>query len=396
MTIDLFRDVVPAPGAAVDERALRAFVEDAAAMAATPQDPRWHAEGDVWTHTVMVVEALAAAPAWRALDELGRGVTFLAALLHDVGKPGTTRHEPDGTISSRGHSARGERDVRRALWERDVPFGVREHVCALIRHHQVPFFGLARSEAEAVRTATRLSLRLRHDWLALVAEADARGRRTADPAAQREILDQTALWVEHCRELGCLDGPYPFPSDHTRIVHLERGRPPDQLAFDDTTCEVTVMSGLPASGKDAWLADRHPALPVVSLDDLREAHDVDGADDQGTVIRAAREAARVHLRARRDFAWNATNLSERVRGAVIGLCRDYGARVRVVYCEAPAAELRERNRARAAPVPAAAIARMLDHWTIPALDEAHRVAYVTGATGPLLWPPAATASARRG
>jgi len=281
--------------------------------------------------------------------------------------------------------------VRRTLWGRAVPFGVREHVCALVRHHQVPFFGLTRDEPEAVRTAARLSLRLRHDWLALVAEADARGRRTADPAAQREILEQTALWVEHCRELGCLDRPYRFASDHTRVLHLEAehatARAPDHTAHDDTTCEVIVMSGLPASGKDAWLAARHPDLPVVSLDDLREAGDVDPGDGQGAVIHAARDAAKVHLRARRDFAWNATNVSERVRGGVIRLCRNYRARVHVVYCEAPAAELRERNRARAEPVPAAALERMIDRWTVPALDEAHRASYVVGDVGPLIWPP---------
>jgi len=110
-------------------------------------------------------------------------------------------------------------------------------------------------------------------------------------------------------------------------------------------------------------------------------------------VHAARERAREHLRARRDFAWNATNIGERVRAAVIGLARKYRARVHVVYCEAPAAELRERNRARSAPVPTQAIERMLDRWTVPALDEAHAVTYVVPDGGPLRWPPARRAIA---
>ena len=43
-----------------------------APMAACPQDPEHHAEGDVWTHTKMVCEALAGLPAWRALPAGGR------------------------------------------------------------------------------------------------------------------------------------------------------------------------------------------------------------------------------------------------------------------------------------------------------------------------------------
>jgi predicted kinase len=163
------------------------------------------------------------------------------------------------------------------------------------------------------------------------------------------------------------------------------------LAHDDTTAEVVVMCGLPASGKDAWLAHHRPELPVVSLDALREASGVDADDPQAGIVAAAREAAREHLRAGAPFAWNATNLSERVRSGVIALARAYRARVHVVYCEAPAGELRARNRARAEPVPTSALERMLDRWTVPALDEAHRVTIASGelAPGPLTWPPGA-------
>jgi len=391
--IDLLA-LAPAPPAfAIDEAAVRSFLATgvpAEALAATPQDPGFHAEGDVWTHTRMVLDALVALPAWRALDEVGRGVTFVASLLHDVGKPATTRDD-GGRWTSRGHSARGEVDVRSWLWRLDAPFGVREHVCALIRHHQVPFFGITRPEPRAAQLAARLSLRLRHDWLLLVAEADARGRRCADPADQVRILDHVALWGELCRELGILERPRAFPSDHTRLVYLddeEARRSPEVLAYDDAETDVIVMAGLPAAGKDTWLRTHHPELPVVSLDQVRAELDVDGGEPQGAVIAAARDAARDHLRAGRRFAWNATNVSANLRGRVIQLLRDYRARVHVVYCEAPAAVQLDRNRRRPSPVPAAAIERMLDRWTIPGLDEAHTVTYaVAGAPGPVPWPP---------
>ncbi|HYD41249.1 MAG TPA: ATP-binding protein [Anaeromyxobacter sp.] len=156
---------------------------------------------------------------------------------------------------------------------------------------------------------------------------------------------------------------------------------------DDCGPEVVVMSGLPGAGKDHWLRRHRPGLPIVSLDVLREELGVDPEDAQGPVVAAARERARVHLRAGAPFAWNATHLRAEVRGAVIRLLRDDRARVHVVHCEAPAAEQAVRNRGRAAAVPAAALARMLSRWTVPTPLEAHEVTYAVprGAGAP--WPP---------
>jgi len=391
--VDLLALAPEPPGFAIDHAAVRTFLATGVpveALAATPQDAIFHAEGDVWTHTQMVLDALVALPAWRSLDAVGRRVTFAASLLHDVGKPSTTR-EQDGRWTSRGHSARGDIAVRSWLWRLGVPFSVREHVCALVRHHQVPFFGITQPEPEAARLAARLSLRLRADWLLLVAEADARGRRCADPGDQVRILDHIALWGELCRELGVLDGPRAFPSDHTRLVYFEDAearRSPDVLAYDDTAAEVIVMAGLPAAGKDTWLRTHHPELPVVSLDQVRAELEIDGADPQGAVVAAARDAARDHLRAGQPFAWNATNVSSRIRSQVIQLLRGYRARVQMVYCEAPAVVQLERNRRRASPVPMRAIEGMMERWTVPGVDEAHGVRYeVAGETGPVAWPP---------
>src|SRR4051812_17637098 len=85
-------------------------------LAGCPQDPMYHAEGDVWLHTRMVCEELAALPAWRSLPEDERHTVFAAAVLHDTGKPDCTRVEPDGRITSRGHSRRGSILSRRLLW----------------------------------------------------------------------------------------------------------------------------------------------------------------------------------------------------------------------------------------------------------------------------------------
>ena len=56
-------------------------------LADTPQDPHYHAEGDVLIHTRMVAEALVTLPDWQALTPPARAVLFAAAVLHDVAKP---------------------------------------------------------------------------------------------------------------------------------------------------------------------------------------------------------------------------------------------------------------------------------------------------------------------
>jgi len=382
-----------APGAAIDEAAIEAWLSPivpAGELAATPQDAAFHAEGDVWTHTKLAIEALVDGPAYAAADPAARRILAAAVLLHDIGKPSTTRLEA-GKLTSRGHSARGENLARVALWRAGVPFALREHVCALIRHHQVPFFGVTRSPAEAARLAIRLSLLLRNDWLTAVADADARGRRCADPADQVRIVDYCALWAEHCREHGVLDMARRFATPHTRRVWIESepgARDPEVPAYDDTACEVTLMAGLPASGKDTWLRTHRPDLPVISLDRLRGELDVDPDDPQSEVIAAAREQARRYLRAGTSFAWNATNLTPSLRGQLLELFRGYRARTHIVYCEAAPGDLLTRNRSREARVPAWVIERMLQRWTVPDLTEAHTLTYVVPLLpGTVSWPP---------
>jgi predicted kinase len=341
-------------------------------LRACPQDPLWHGEGDVWTHTRMVVDALAGMEDWRALDEVARRQLFLAALLHDIGKPACTETEPDGRISSRGHSRRGESMARLWLWRAGMGPHEREPIAALIRSHQYPFFLLDRDDARG--EAIRLSHDLRCDRLGLLAEADARGRIARD---RDRLVDNTRLFRDFCAEMGCLETPWPFASDHSRFEWFRKpGRDPAYAAHDDTGMEVVLMSGLPAAGKDSWIAANAPDLPVVSLDAIRGEFGVAPSDGQGKVIAAARERAREHLRAKKSFVWNATNLSRRIRAGLIDLFADYNARVRIVYLEGPPAEQQRRNAARRNPVPDSAIGRMLNSWEPPKINEAHQVDWI--------------------
>jgi predicted kinase len=290
-------------------------------------------------------------------------------LLHDLAKPACTRIDLDGRISSRSHARRGAIQAREMLWRLGVPFAVREQVAALIRHHQVPFHLFA--DPDPIRKAITVSQTARCDLLALVAEADARGRICDDGDA---LLDAVALFGEQCLELDCLSRPYRFSSDHSRFLFFRLpDRDPTYAAHDDTCLEVVVLSGLPGAGKDRWLSAHLPDWPVISLDQIRQELGVKPEDDQGSVVNCARERARGFLRRGEPFAWNATNVSRDMRFRCVDLCADYGARIRLVYVEAPATRLFEQNATRAHPVPRKAIERLIGRWEVPDLTEAHQV-----------------------
>ena len=344
-------------------------------MVDTPQDPKWHAEGDVWAHTRMVIEALVGFEDWRLLPPLRRNILFWAAVLHDVAKPFCTTHEEDG-IHSPGHSGKGAIEARRILWEMGFPFWQREWVCGLIGNHQKPYFIL---DGDTTRKIITISYQCRCDDLGLLALADVHGR-ISSPEFHQEGLDDVALFLQAAEDEGCLTSPYNFPTAHARFQFFRKpGRNPLAPGHDTTRCTVTVMSGLPGSGKSTWIENYAQGFPVISLDAIREEMGIQPTDKkgQGRVAQEAKERLKVQLRLGNDCVWDGTNLSRDMRGKVLSILADYDARVRIVYVEVSHSTLFAQNRNRDDFVPEAVIEKLTRRWQVPDLTEAHEVVHVT-------------------
>lgn len=348
-----------------------------AALAGVPQEAQYHAEGDVLIHTRMVAEALVALDAWRALPPGERASMFAAALLHDVAKPVCTKIEEGGRITSKNHARTGEKLARQLLWEgldfaEPVPFPCREAIARLVRFHGLPLWFL--DKPDAARAVIAASQVVRLDRVALLAEADVRGRVCQD---RDELLARIALFREFCKEQGCYDGPRQFATPHSRFMYFRsENASPAYQAYDDTQFEVVMLSGLPGAGKDHWLKKQLPGWPVISLDQLRRELKIAPTDAQGHVVQAARERARELLRQRRPFAWNATNTTKMLRQPLIDLFAAYHASIRIVYIDAPFAVLTGQNAARAESVPQEVIMRLMRKLDVPDLTEAHEVEWV--------------------
>ncbi len=345
------------------------------ALETTPQDPRHHAEGNVGIHTRMVLDALLDAPHFRAARGQRREVLFLAALLHDLCKPETTVVDPaTGAIGQPGHSRRGAVDVRALLWRAGAPFELRESICRIVAAHQVPFFAFDSHRGEPAEfIARKLSWAVELRDLVCVARADMQGRVCVDQQAR---LDDIDLFEQLAREDGCWDRPRAAASAHTRLAYA-RGAPVhlDTPLLQPAGSAVTVLSGLPASGKDSWVARAASTLPVVSFDDAKAELGLKHGENDGLAAHRAVDKAKALLRRHEPFVWNATHLSEQMRSKTLDLLHAYDANIRLVYLEVPRKTLFQRNGRRDTTLTQKALERMLHRWEVPLPWEAHDVRY---------------------
>ncbi len=269
-------------------------------LEATPQDSYYHAEGNVWIHTRMVVEALMRGGDYAAASQEQRFILFYAALLHDIAKPATTVVDPiSGKIGQPGHSKRGAIDVRILCWYAGVPFEMREQLCRIIAVHQLPFFAFAgkRSDQPAEFLVRKLSHELDLRLLAAVAQADMEGRSYEHKA---NCLVDIELFRELARDEQCYDAPKRFADQHTRLAYFRgAGIAADFPHHQNAGSQVTVMSGLPASGKNHWVAQHRVGLAVVSVDDARQELGLRHGDNEGAAAHRAMDKARARSRATR-------------------------------------------------------------------------------------------------
>jgi tRNA nucleotidyltransferase (CCA-adding enzyme) len=163
------------------------------------QEPDWHPEGDVWTHTLMVIDQARALN--RDLDRPRTIAVMLGAVCHDLGKPATTA-VIDGRIRSLDHEQAGVEPTVRLLDRLNVHtfdgYAVRDQVVGLVAHHLKP--GMFHKSGNVGDGAfRRLAQKVDLELLARVARADCLGRTGGfDCSAMDWFIDRArALGVEH-------------------------------------------------------------------------------------------------------------------------------------------------------------------------------------------------------
>lgn len=346
-----------------------AWVRD---MKGVPQDPIYHAEGDVEIHTRMVLNALQQLPEFQALPAQEQEILWASALLHDVEKRSITVHEENGRITSRGHAKKGAMTTRQILYtEIDTPFAIREEIVGLVRHHGLPLWAFEKQNP--LKNLLKASLEVNTQWVTLLAKADVLGRICND---QAELLYKIDLFGEWCRENGCWGKPREFGSELGKFYYFRKeAQSPDFVPFETPGSHVVLLSGLPGSGKDYHRQRYHVDWPVISLDDMRRARKIPHSDKTGNgqVIQEAKELAKKYLRSQTNFVWNATNITVQMREQLIDLFSTYRAHIEIVYLEVPFRQLLQQNKNREHPIPEAVLIKMMQKLEVPKAWEAQRV-----------------------
>jgi tRNA nucleotidyltransferase (CCA-adding enzyme) len=206
--------------------ALEQIFPEIRALIDVPQDHEWHPEGDVFVHTLLVVDR-----ARELIDDLpyAKKVTvMLAALAHDFGKPATTEFV-DGRLRSRGHEEAGVGPTESFLNRLNLytldGYDVRAQVIALVREHLKPGEFYKKRDEVGDGAFRRLARKCEPDLLYRVARADSLGRN-ADwvPREQWYGAEAQEWFIERVRELQVEQRP-PAPLLMGRHL-LEMGLPP--------------------------------------------------------------------------------------------------------------------------------------------------------------------------
>ncbi len=171
------------------------------ALAGCRQEPEWHPEGDVWVHTLQVIDQ-----ARTRIDDLARPqqlAVMLGAVCHDLGKPATTAFI-DGRIRSMDHEEQGVAPTMALLDRLNVNavdgYDVRAQVVGITAQHLKPGSWYKVRDEVGDGAFRRLAHKVDLELLARVAKSDCLGREPGafDCTAMDWFLERArALGVEH-------------------------------------------------------------------------------------------------------------------------------------------------------------------------------------------------------
>ena len=162
------------------------------ALKNTPQNTTHHPEGNVWNHTMMVVDEAAK----RREKSEEKAVFMWAALLHDIGKAPTTRLRK-GRITSYDHDKIGRELTEKFLNELTDDAEFVDKVAAIVRWHMQPLF-IAKNLpfADIKGMLSEVSL----EEISLFSVCDRLGRGNMTPEKAEEEKRSVESFTNRCKE----------------------------------------------------------------------------------------------------------------------------------------------------------------------------------------------------
>ncbi len=148
----------------------------------TKQSPKHHPEGNVWNHTLLVVDEAAKIKGKSKSPK----VFMWAALLHDIGKASTTKNKR-GKITAYEHDIVGAKLARKFFLQFTLDEEFIDGVCGLIQYHMQILFvqnNLPFADIEGMKRDTD------YREVGLLGLCDRLGRLSSNSEAEKKNIDQ--------------------------------------------------------------------------------------------------------------------------------------------------------------------------------------------------------------
>ncbi len=360
----------------------------------TIQDPGWHAEGDVYIHTDMVLTEL-----YNIFDKKEfvptpdqRQILILSAILHDIAKPITTYTcEETGRVKASGHEVKGRNYLVFKLLELDLPKYSYLQVLNLVGYHQKPKLLVIKNlpKADYISLNAEVEPELIY-WLEI---ADLRGRISDDIDEQIMYLDE---YLKISKEINSdftfhlSDIPASLSSDLKKYSEAvgrylmkqnicttlesaysklyEHSRKP----YGNTV----ILCGISGTGKSTFIKNNYSDYTVISMDDIRGR--LSNRRDQSKnaeVAIIAKELLKDALRNKKNVVWDATNTRKEFREQLYDLAHRYNSLTTLEVLLDKETNIRRKNKDREYDVPETVISKQIKGFQFPTTNETHVVNY---------------------
>ncbi len=361
------------------------------------QDKKWHAEGNVLTHTNMVLDVARelCKDIPRQPDKVN---VYIGALMHDFGKPLTTFEKYPGKLVAYGHESVGMTAARRFMRDNfDFNFLRREFILSLVEFHGHPKRMM--KDGSKDHKFLKLSLDVNTHQVHAVEIADFTGRigESADVALQ--MLEKFKM---KCKDLGVWNRPYIVPDskDYSNALYsllrwevlfhnLKLDTDVGKRRFDNLQglseqdpFELMILVGTPGAGKTTHVKTVYPHVNRISMDDerLKICGDMNDMSRNQEVFDNCFTQLRSNMQNRINTIWDATSVGRKLRKRLIDLARQQGARISIVYFDLPLDEVMKRNRKRNRNVPDEVIKKFYNNLEVPKIYEYDRLLVVDETT----------------
>lgn len=356
----------------------------------TEQDLVWHAEGDVYIHTKMVLEKLYSIINNYELSNKEYRILVLSAFFHDIGKPLTTKsRERDGRIQiiSPKHEYVGMSYIFYRLLKYNLDIEEIKLICSLVGYHQIPKLLVIKNEdfRKYIDLYLKTDLRL----IYILEQADLMGRVCEDYQEQLEYLELFKLYSE---EYNLWNKEFQFNRlnflhDYSfyrgiksyingEIYQIEES---NSKFYNKEYSKVILMTGISGTGKsfyvDSFISNNSNYYKL-SLDDLRKEYPKQSRKNDGFIIQKFKEQLKEYLAKNKNVIIDSTNYRKDFRTKIIDLVENYNGYVEIHFIFDELKNILTKNKNRKDSLDNKVILQQLNRFEYPETNETYCIKYI--------------------